>query len=106
MSYYCYLLTTVHNGKIQTYIGITNNLENRIRKHNGIIKGGAKCTRRFSNWNYCFVLSNFKTENEAKSFESLWKNMNRKKNGIGYKLQNLFSLLDNPKWKNIKILYV
>ena len=29
-----------------TYIGATNNLKQRIRKHNGEIKGGAKYTTR------------------------------------------------------------
>lgn len=105
MSYYCYFITAFPKHKIQTYIGITNDLGNRIRKHNGIIKGGAKCTRRYSNWSYCMILCNFKDKADAQSFESIWKNKNKKGRGIGYKLCNLFDLLYDPKWKNITIKF-
>jgi len=33
-----------------TYIGITNNLETRLDQHNGLKPGGAKATRRASDW--------------------------------------------------------
>ena len=102
-TYYCYLLTCFPNNKIRTYIGITNNLEKRIMCHNGILKGGAKSTKMYSNWNYCLIMGDFKTKGDAQSFEALWKNMNKKKSGIKYKLFNLFDLLRHTKWSNIKI---
>ena len=43
MDYIIYLL--INNSNNCTYIGITNNPEQRIRKHNGEIVGGAKYTK-------------------------------------------------------------
>lgn len=43
--------------KIRTYIGSTVNLNRRIRQHNGIIKGGAKCNRG-GVWDYYCVIYN------------------------------------------------
>ncbi|ARF12226.1 GIY-YIG nuclease [Klosneuvirus KNV1] len=103
MSYYCYFITTFPNKQMKTYIGITNDLERRILQHNRIIKGGAKCTRMYSNWKYCLVLDHFQNKSDAGSFETQWKNMNDKKSGIGFKMCNLFTLLADPRWKNIKI---
>ena len=55
-NYNLYLLThTTHN---KTYLGITNNLQRRIRQHNCEIKGGAKYTSSFlldGKWEYHFI---------------------------------------------------
>jgi predicted GIY-YIG superfamily endonuclease len=40
--YFLYLLINSTNN--YTYVGITNNMERRLRMHNGEIKGGAKYT--------------------------------------------------------------
>lgn len=103
MSYFCYLITAFPNEQMKTYIGITNDLERRISQHNGITKGGAKCTRMYSNWTYCIVLENFQTRGDAGSFETHWKNMNNKKSGMGFKMSNLFHLLADMRWKDIRI---
>ena len=48
---YCYILYNDQNNS--TYNGYTNNLQRRIRQHNGEIKGGAKyTTRRDVEWKY------------------------------------------------------
>ena len=47
--YYCYLISAANK---KTYIGITNNLKMRIKKHNKLYKGGAKSTRMSNNWKY------------------------------------------------------
>jgi predicted GIY-YIG superfamily endonuclease len=49
--YYCYLIIPTANQNY-SYIGITNDLNKRIKQHNKIIKGGAKCTRRYDDWKY------------------------------------------------------
>jgi len=105
MSYYCYLIAAFPNNQMKTYIGITNDLERRILQHNGIIKGGAKCTRMYSNWTFCLVLENFQNKGDAGSFETQWKNMNYGKSGMGFKMSNLFTLLVDPRWKDIKIIF-
>ena len=47
--YFCYILRS-ENQKYQneTYIGFTDDPIHRIRQHNGLIKGGAKFTKRRS----------------------------------------------------------
>ena len=72
--YHLYVLeNTVHN---RTYVGITNNLERRIRQHNGIIKGGAKYTHNFKGdgeWQYYMYISNL-TKSQSLSLERSIKN--------------------------------
>ena len=43
MKYFVYLLVSKKNGKFFSYVGITNDLQNRITKHNS--SKGAKYTR-------------------------------------------------------------
>lgn len=55
-----------------TYIGITNNLERRLQQHNGVLKGGAKSTRRFHDWQYAMHIQ-FPNHREAAQWEWKWK---------------------------------
>ena len=43
MSFYVYMIISKHNDKILSYVGYTNNIENRIKQHNN--SKGAKFTR-------------------------------------------------------------
>ena len=43
MSFYVYMIISKHNHKLQSYVGYTNNLENRIKLHN--TSKGAKFTK-------------------------------------------------------------
>ena len=73
-NYNLYLLYNTNNNR--TYIGITNNLDRRIRQHNSIIKGGAKYTRNFKGigeWKYYMYISNL-NKNESLSLERSIKN--------------------------------
>lgn len=70
-NYIVYLLTNTDPNNNCTYIGITNNSIQRLRKHNGIIKGGAKYTKMKKGngtWNYYGKIENL-TKNEALSIE-------------------------------------
>lgn len=64
--YLCYLIT--HEYKA-TYVGITNHFENRLKQHNGVIKGGAKATRQYDDWKLAFYVTGFATKSEVLSFE-------------------------------------
>ena len=100
--YYCYLIAFTENAKIKrTYIGITNNLDTRLKRHNGILSGGAKSTRCSNKWFYHTIVSNFKSKGEAMSFESTWKN--HSKSGFNDKMAILFKMLLEPKWKHTKL---
>ena len=73
-SYNLYLLENTENTR--TYLGITNNLERRIRQHNGELSGGAKYTYSFrgiGKWKYHLYISNL-TKSEALSIERSVKN--------------------------------
>jgi len=64
MGYYVYMLKTIKNKPI-TYVGFTNNLENRIKLHNN--GKGAKFTRGRS-WKLIYK-EFFKSKKEAISRE-------------------------------------
>lgn len=53
--YVCYILHNSINNT--TYNGSTNNLERRLRQHNGLQSGGARATRPLAgNWRYLAVV--------------------------------------------------
>ena len=81
-NYNLYLLENTLNNR--TYVGITNNLERRLRQHNGKIKGGAKYTHNFKGlgeWKYKMYISNL-TKNESLSLERSVKNTKCKIKGM------------------------
>ena len=70
-NYIVYLLTNSDPNNNCTYVGITNNPIQRLRKHNGIIKGGAKYTKMKKGngtWNYYGKIEDL-TKSEALSIE-------------------------------------
>ena len=73
-NYNVYVLKNTSNNR--TYVGITNNIDRRLRQHNCIIKGGAKYTRNFKGdgeWIYHLYISGF-TKRESLSLERSIKN--------------------------------
>jgi predicted GIY-YIG superfamily endonuclease len=56
------------SNKIKYYIGYTDNLYERIRKHNREIVGGAKATRGYK-WNYCCIFTNIRSRIEGLQLE-------------------------------------
>lgn len=59
----CYILRNKING--HTYNGMTNNIDRRIRQHNGEIAGGAIATRKNRPWEMYCIISGFKNMKEA-----------------------------------------
>lgn len=93
MVHYCYLIA---DDKNHTYIGITNNLDKRISQHNGT--GGAKATRKSSNWKYISVLDCVNKQS-AESIEWYWKHKKTSKGkwvrtyGIKQRLEHILCIM-------------
>ena len=64
--YFCYIIKSKSTDVC--YTGITDNLDKRLKQHNGIISGGAKCTRKYDDWQYDKVME-FESKKDAMSFE-------------------------------------
>ena len=73
MTYFVYLLETSSNNKKKTYVGYTNNIKNRLEKHN--TNKGAKSTRGYK-WKLIYK-KKFLSKSRAMSYEYKLKN-NRK----------------------------
>ena len=105
MDHCCYILYNHANHK--TYVGYTNNIDKRIRQHNGEIKGGARFT---SNqvvkgvvWVYLMIISSpTLTKNEALSLE--WHIKHKKIIYNGDSCERKFmvvkDVLETPKFNN------
>lgn len=104
MEYSVYLLKhSVHN---KTYLGITNNLERRLRQHNCEIKGGAKYTSSFlqnGKWEYHCIVTNL-SKSEALSYERIIKNKRRKGKGKNALEKRMY--LINEVFKDNEIIYL
>lgn len=74
---YC-LVSTTHPTRI--YTGYTANSETRLLQHNGLLRGGARSTRRYRPWTYYFKIIGFKSKAEARSFEY---KMKHRRVGVG-----------------------
>ena len=70
MNFYVYLICSKNNdNRLISYVGYTNNLKNRIRKHNS--SKGAKFTRG-KKWKLLYKKS-FSSKKEAMKYEYLLK---------------------------------
>jgi predicted GIY-YIG superfamily endonuclease len=77
MSWKCYLLATEDVGSKKTYVGVTPDLDRRLRQHNREIAGGARATagRR---WERIGHVSGFPDHRTALQFEWRWKQVTRR----------------------------
>jgi predicted GIY-YIG superfamily endonuclease len=93
----CYLLISETSN--QTYVGITNNLERRIKQHNGHLSGGAKYTRSGRPWKiYGYVEGFCMDKSSVLKFEWRWKFLSKKEKGypLEKRLSSLQKLITNP----------
>jgi len=75
----CYLLETV-SGPPKTYVGVTPDLDRRLRQHNGELSGGAKATHGRA-WKRACHVTGFPDSRAALQFEWRWKQIARRQLG-------------------------
>ena len=86
MKYFVYLLISEKNRKIFSYVGITNNLQNRIAKHNS--SKGAKYTRG-KKWHLAYKKTYNSKSKALKEEYSLKKDKKkREKIKLNFNLEN------------------
>jgi structure-specific endonuclease subunit SLX1 len=72
----CYLLATT-SGPPKTYVGITPDLDRRLKQHNGLLSGGAMATKGRS-WERIGYVKGFPDHRAALQFEWRWKQISRR----------------------------
>jgi predicted GIY-YIG superfamily endonuclease len=78
----------LHKNSTIPYIGKTNNLERRLRQHNGEISGGARRTHRAldleskTNWERVLYVKGFIDERAALHFENRFQRERRKASSV------------------------
>ena len=78
MIYYVYLIKTINSRIKKTYVGYTNNLKNRLDKHNS--NKGARSTKGFK-WALIYK-KKFISKSKAMSYEYKLKKNRKKRNEI------------------------
>tara|TARA_B100000795_G_scaffold259599_1_gene234712 strand:- start:134 stop:532 length:399 start_codon:yes stop_codon:yes gene_type:complete len=96
MEWACYII----ENRGYTYVGVSNNVERRLRAHNGEISGGAKyTTSKGKGWKHVCIIRGFPTKIESLQFEWALKHVPpRNKGGIKNRIKKLNFLLHKPKW--------
>lgn len=74
----CYCLKATNN---KTYIGVSVDIERRLRQHNRELVGGAKYTGSAEGWRRVCFVHGFPTHRDALQFEWKWKHLSRKAPG-------------------------
>ena len=83
-----------------TYAGVSPDPVQRLRKHNGEIKGGAKYTlSKGSGWEHICIVSGFKNKIQSMQFEWALKHVPpRNAGGIKNRIKKLQILLHKENW--------
>lgn len=91
----CYLLQSETGA---TYVGITEDLDRRLRQHNGALAGGAAATAGHSWTRLCHVRG-FPNQRAALQFEWAWKHRSKKQRGnpLERRLRALQELLSDAR---------
>ena len=95
--FYVYLI----KNKQYTYVGFTNDIEKRIKRHNGLLSGGAKYTKsKGSGWEYVCYITGFKNKIDALRFEWAFKHIkiNKRISPIEKRIEALQILLNKDYW--------
>ena len=96
MEWSCYIIE--NSG--YTYVGVSNNVEKRLRAHNGEIKGGAKYTTgKGPGWKHICLIHGFPTKIESMQFEWALKHVKpRNAGGMINRIKKLKTLFFKTKW--------
>jgi len=96
MDWSCYII----ENRGYTYVGVSNNVDKRLRAHNGEIKGGAKYTTgKGSGWKHICVIKGFPTKIESMQFEWALKHVPpRNAGGMKNRIKKLNILLNKERW--------
>ncbi|MDC0059668.1 GIY-YIG nuclease family protein [Pelagibacteraceae bacterium] len=78
MNYYVYLIASRKKAKLKTYVGYTNDLKNRILKHN--VNKGAKSTKG-RKWKIIYF-KKYKSKSKAMSEEYILKKNKKERKHI------------------------
>lgn len=89
----------IQNGKY-TYAGVSPDPVQRLRKHNGEIKGGAKyTTSKGPGWKHVCIVSGFQTKIQAMQFEWAVKHQPpRNVGGIESRLKKMNDVIKKERW--------
>ena len=92
----CYII----ENRGYTYVGVSNNVEKRLRAHNGEISGGAKyTTSKGGGWKHICIIHGFPTKIESMQFEWALKHIPpRNAGGIKNRIKKLVFLLNKERW--------
>lgn len=60
----------ISGSRSETYVGITPDLDRRLRQHNGELAGGARTTHRGRPWSVGVTYGPYPTRGEAQSVEA------------------------------------
>ena len=83
MVYYVYLIKTTDDYPVKTYVGYTNNLKKRLKKHNSNL--GAKSTKGYK-WEFIYK-KKFYSKSKALSFEYKLKKDRRERLRLLYEFK-------------------
>ena len=89
----------IQNGPY-TYAGVSPAPEKRLKKHNGVISGGAKyTTSKGSGWKHICLVKGFPTKIEALQFEWAVKHEPpRNVGGYDSRIKKLYKVLCKERW--------
>lgn len=69
-----WILYLIYSTKLRrSYLGITTDLERRVRQHRGEIRGGARATRAATDWELTVAIRGFTNRSVASRWEKLVK---------------------------------
>lgn len=93
-----YIVYCLASGK-HTYIGCTNDIQKRLRQHNGERAGGARYTRAYRPWSLSFTIRGFANKKEAFQFEWCMKHKRAK----GGPMKTFEKLVKLERWNKLSI---